>query len=109
MAMNDGGLTSTTCTLDESLIREHVISHHNIRIIVLDIPRKELGHAPLIRTLRRLFPALHIVTLVPGAAASYPELQRAGALLTLSKPLAPRELERVLRGLLTFVASLKTL
>jgi DNA-binding NarL/FixJ family response regulator len=107
--MNDAGLPATTCTLDESIIREQIIKYPQLRIVVLDIPRKELGHASLIRTLRRLFPALHIVTLVPGAAAGYPELQRAGALLTLPKPLAPRELERVLRGLMTFVASLKTL
>jgi PAS domain-containing protein len=109
IAMNDAGLPSTMCTLDEAIIREQIINHPQLRIIVLDIPRRELGHVSLIRTLRRLFPALHIVTLVPGATTTYPELQRAGALLSLSKPLAPRELERVLRGLITFVASLKTL
>ncbi len=93
-------LTTITCLLDEYEIRSHLLSSEFVRIVVVDVPSRDFRTSSLIRTLKRFFPALHIVCLVPGAATSFSDLQRAGALLVLPKPVTSYELHRVLKGLL---------
>lgn len=98
--LSDAGISTRSCTLDDESVRATLKETPSLRALVLDIARSSPQHTALIRSLRRFFPALHIVALVPGAVAHFSEIQRAGAILVLAKPVAPRELERVIRGLL---------
>ncbi len=93
-------LTTIACLLDEYEIRSKLTSNEFVRIVILDVPSRDFRTAALIRTLKRFFPALHIVCLVPGTATSFSDLQRSGALLVLPKPVTSHELHRVLKGLL---------
>ncbi len=98
--LNGEGITTIACHLDEDELRSHLLSNEFVRIVVIDIPNRDLRTTPLLRTLKRFFPALHIVCLVPGIAENFSDLQRAGALLLLPKPVTPHEIHRVLKGLL---------
>jgi len=98
-------MASMACSLDEHEIRAHLLRHDFVRIVVLDVPHREARINPLIRSLRRLFPALHVVCLVPGPTENFHELRRAGAFLLLPKPVTPQQLEQVLRGLLELSAA----
>jgi hypothetical protein len=98
--LSDAGISTRSCTLDDESVRSIVKENPSLRALVLDIAKSSPQHTALIRSIRRFFPALHIVALVPGAVTHFSEIQRAGAILVLAKPVAPRELERVVRGLL---------
>ncbi len=98
--LRDEGVGSIVCSLEEHEIREQLLAHDFIRIAVLDVPNRDFKSAPLIRSLRRLFPALHTICLVPGSASDFSDLQRAGAFLVMPKPVTAAEIGRVLKGLL---------
>lgn len=98
--LSDAGISTRGCLLDDDSLRAALKENPSVRALVLDTPSRSPHTTSLIRTIRRFFPALHIVALVPGAVAQFSELQRAGAILVLAKPVATRELERVIRGLL---------
>ncbi len=98
--LEDVGIASIVCSLDEHEIRAQLLQYDFVRIAVLDVPSRDFRTAPLIRSLRRLFPALHFVCLVPGPASSFSDIQRAGAFWLLPKPITSQELEKVLKGLL---------
>jgi hypothetical protein len=98
--LSQEGLSTIACHLDEYEVRSHLVSNEFVRILIVDVPSRDFRTSSLIRTLKRFFPALHIVCLVPGAATGFSDLQRAGALLVLPKPVTSHELHRVLKGLL---------
>ncbi len=98
--LSDSGISTHSCTNDGDSIRATLTQHSSVRILILDVTERASPTSNLIRSILRLYPSLHTVTLVPGPTSQFPDLQRAGALLVLPKPLTTRELERVVRGLL---------
>lgn len=98
--LSDAGISTRSCSLDDESVRSALKESPSVRALVLDIAKTSPHITALIRSIRRFFPALHIVALAPGVVAQFSELQRAGAIIVLAKPVLPRELERVVRGLL---------
>jgi hypothetical protein len=103
--LETSGMASIACQLDEHEIRTQLLLHDFVRIVVLDVPHHAPRISPLIRSLRRFFPALHVVCLVPGPTDNFNDLRRSGAFLLLAKPVTPPQLEQVLRGLLELSAA----
>ena len=98
--LRGAGLNAADAPLFEADIRNKLVQYPRVRLLLLDIPSGSAPNPNLVRSLRRLFPALHVVCLVPGPVSLYAELGRSGAALLVSKPVSARGLERVARGFL---------
>jgi DNA-binding response OmpR family regulator len=104
--LSDSGISSVGAPLGQDTLKATLADAPSTKVLIVDVPGKAYPVTGTIRTLRNLFPDLYIVCLVPGSTNIYPELQRAGAILVLPKPITPRELVRVIRGLLHLSAAM---
>jgi hypothetical protein len=104
--LSDAGLSTLATTLDPETLKASLRNTPSARVLIVDVPGKGHAIARLIRGLRKLFPDVYVVCLVPGSPQSYPELQHSGAILVLCKPLTAHELVRVNRGLLHLAAAM---
>jgi CheY-like chemotaxis protein len=104
--LSDSGISSVGAPLGQDALKATLTDAPSTKVLIVDVPGKAYPVTGTIRALRKLFPDLYIVCLVPGSPNSYPELQRAGAILVLPKPITPHELVRVIRGLLHLSAAM---
>jgi hypothetical protein len=104
--LSDAGLSTRAAALEAETLKTTLHDAPDAKVLIIDVPGKEPPLSSLIRTMRRLFPDVYVVCLVPGSAQSYPELQRAGAILVIGKPITAHELVRVARGLLHLSAAM---
>jgi len=105
--LRGSGLNASACALTEVALRETLMRHNRVRLLILDVTSSSSATPSLLRSLRRFFPALHIVCLVSGSTQQFSELQRAGAALLVSKPVSPRNLERIARNFISFASTLE--
>jgi CheY-like chemotaxis protein len=98
--LRGSGLPCSAVSFAEHDLREVLMKHNFIRVVILDITSEGRPGLTVIRKLRRFFPALHFVALVPGPIEDYEAFRRAGADLLISKPATARDIERVVKGLL---------
>jgi len=102
--LRDSGIACTSARLSEIDLKELLQSSPHIRAIVIDTTGEPSQDLILIRRILNFFPALKIIALAHGLAGESEKLSKAGAYCVLEKPVAPREIERLIKRALSHAA-----
>jgi hypothetical protein len=101
----DSGFHCASASLEEGELRNVLLTHKFVRLVILDISHETHHGALLLRRIRKFFPALQLLCLVSGPVDGFPELRSAGANQLLAKPVSARDIERVARNLLSLTTT----
>lgn len=105
LMLRESGVMCAAAELNETTIINLLRSSTTISVIIFDAPTQERSLATLLRRVKRESPRVQLVCLASRDEEIHHALLRAGATSVLSKPATGRDIERVVRTLITLASN----
>lgn len=104
LMLRESGVVCAAAELDEGGLITLLRSSPTISVVIVDAPTQERSLSTVLRRVKREVPRVHLVCLASRDEEVHHALLRAGAAAVLSKPATGRDIERVVKSLMSLAS-----